>query len=171
MPSHHHEQVNSMTLGMPTHHDQVSTLGHHPHQHDNVNAPSLASVMQGLPQSALMGVTHSSLSDTLMHHHDPSAMSHMAPPALMPSDSVNREMGSLTPSKHSSALSVGLKQEKSHIFFHHYLVVGPHLAESTLAKSLVYALYRRMMPEDFRYDFANFANALYDWAYLELIKV
>ena len=76
-----------------------------------------------------------------------------------------------TPIKHAASLSVGLKQEKAHFFFSHYLVVRPHLAENTLSKSIVYALYRHMMLDEFRYDFANFSNALYDWAYLELVKV
>jgi len=65
---------------------------------------------------------------------------------------------------------VGLKQEKAHLFFQHYLLVRAGQPESTLTKSCIYAIYRHMMPDEFKYDYANFSNALYDWAYTELLK-
>lgn len=43
--------------------------------------------------------------------------------------------------------------------------------ESTLTKSCVYAIYRNMMPDEYKYDYANFSNALYDWIYIEVFKV
>jgi len=66
-------------------------------------------------------------------------------------------------------LTVGLKQGKSHLFFTHYLHVGLHFVDS-LTKSCVYGIYRHTMPEEFRYDYANFSNALYDWVYIEVFK-
>lgn len=43
--------------------------------------------------------------------------------------------------------------------------------ESTLTKSCVYTIYRNMMPDEYKYDYANFSNALYDWIYIEVFKV
>jgi hypothetical protein len=28
-----------------------------------------------------------------------------------------------------------------------------------------------MMPDEYKYDYANFSNALYDWIYIEVFKV
>lgn len=87
----------------------------------------------------------------------------------------------------SQSLTVGLKQGKSHLFFSHYLYlqsytshlsiidlkrfVRLHLVDTTLTKSCIYAIYRHMMPEEYKYDYANFSNALYDWVYIEVFKV
>jgi len=56
------------------------------------------------------------------------------------------------------------------LFFSHYLLVRAHIPESSVTKNCIYAIYRHMMPDEFRYDYANFSNALYDWAYTELLK-
>ena len=71
----------------------------------------------------------------------------------------------------SGTSNVGLKQARARLFFSHYLTVRADQPDSTLSKSTIYALYKHMVDEDLKYDYANFSNALYVWTSDELVKV
>eukprot|EP01113_Clastostelium_recurvatum_P024862 TRINITY_DN2975_c0_g1_i2.p1 TRINITY_DN2975_c0_g1~~TRINITY_DN2975_c0_g1_i2.p1 ORF type:complete len:450 (+),score=130.78 TRINITY_DN2975_c0_g1_i2:60-1409(+) len=126
-------------------------------------------------------------SPTLSHLHSLGGQVNMTPPyaassstAIIPSGyslhhlsshPMNALAKAATPiSPNPSGLVVGLKQEKAHTFFTHYLQVSPSLSESQLLKTTIFTLYRHLMPDEYRYDYANFSNALYDWTYGELNK-
>jgi HSP20 family molecular chaperone IbpA len=129
----------------------VGVEDHHP-QHHHVLEPT--------------ATTSVPLADGLIHHqsHDPTlGVNGLGGPLVAEPQHVTVLVPQTSAPLSSSASNVGMKQGQARIFFAHYLNVRPEQADSPLAKATVHALYKHMIDDEFKYDYANFSNALYVW--------
>jgi HSP20 family molecular chaperone IbpA len=159
----HHMDNQGLTIAPMNTMNTMNPLNNLPNNNINMNNLGLGTLHS-------MGISNMSSMNTLQNSIGGISSVHMP----MHQNNEVQQLPSLANMMHGVAtkpqsLTVGLKQGKSHIFFTHYLYVRLQL-ESTLTKSCVYAIYRHMMPDEYKYDYANFSNALYDWIYIEVFK-